>query len=976
MSKLYSTIYLLLVCFIIASCNAGQSGKNNPEKSVSAAEDEQDGMEAYMQYLFKRTKDPALNYVPYERLEFAKNEAIRRSAFQNRTNSDLIWTERGPNNIGGRTRALLVDKNDATGNTVFAGSVGGGIWKCTDFKSSNYNWTKVNDNMENLAIGSLAQDPANPLVMYAGTGEGFYNVDAIRGGGIFKSTDGGATWSVLSSTIPSAANYNFYYVQKIVVNTNGDVYASTRGASSSYGGVFKSTDGGNSWARVLGTVIGGLNYYSRGNDLELSSNGDLYATTGLQGTSVGSYGRVFKSAASLGAIQGDAGQWTEITPTPPTGESGFRRIELAVAPSSPQTLYVLCQKFNASSVTKFYKSTNGGTSWTAISVPSWCDQGSFTSDFTRGQAWYDLIATFDPNDPSKLFIGGVDVMKSTNGGTSFTQATRWSNSSCGSMPIIHADIHNIIYMNGSSNDMIVSNDGGVYYSSDGGTTFSNRNSNYNVTQYYAVALHPNAGSNYMLAGAQDNGSHKFGNAGINAVTYATGGDGAFCFIDQIDPTYQITSYVYSNYRVSRNSGASFTNTTNDSNGDFINPCDYDSRSKILYCGYTAGTYGRMTNIASGTLSIGSVSVSALGTLYATAFKVDPNTLNRLYIGADNSGSGSTVNVIRVDNANGTPSATNISIPGGTGNVSSIDVEDGDPNHLLVTFSNFGVSSVFESTNGGTSWSNIEGDLPDMPVNWGIFVPSPDKRIALATAVGVWTTSSAAGSGTGTAWMPDNNGMANVSTDMLKFRKSDSTIAAATHGRGVFTTNLATTLPLKLTSFTGSLQNQHGILNWRTSSESNTSHFEIQKSFDGQRYSKIGSVKAAGNSSSTREYGFSDKEQAQAVNYYRLKMIDNDGKYTYSNTVLLRNASARQSPTVLNNPFNNHLDIRFPKLPAGEVNIQLANGNGTIIQSQRLPSISQNLYRFNIARSASLSKGVYVLTIYNNKEKYSISVIKE
>ena len=973
MSKLFKTACVIAGIVVLASCKNVSSEKKDLSKKNSI-ENEEDGMEKYMEYVFKRTKDPALNTVPYERLEVAKSEALRRSALQ-RTTSDLIWTERGPNNIGGRTRSILVDKNDPTGNTIFAGSVGGGIWKCTDFKSATFSWTKVNDNMENLAVASMAQDPVNNAVMYAGTGEGFYNADAIRGGGIFKSTDGGANWTVLPSTIPnlSIGNTSFYYVQDIFVNTNGDIYATSRGSSSCYGGVFKSIDGGISWTKVVGQTIGGSCYYSTGNDIEQASNGDLYVTTGLQGSATGTYGRVFKSPASLGAVQGDVGQWTEITPTPPTGEPGFRRVELACAPSSPLVLYVLCQKYNASSVTKFYKSTNGGSAWTPVNVPNWCDQGTIKTDFTRGQAWYDLIAAFDPTNASKLFIGGVDIMKSTDGGLSFTQATKWSNSSCGSFPVVHADNHNIIFINGSSNDLIVCNDGGIFYSSDGGTTFSKRNTNYNVTQYYAVAVHPTAGSDYMLAGAQDNGSHKFNNPGINSVSYASGGDGAYCFIDQIDPTYQITSYVYANYYISRNGGASFGFSLNDGNGDFINPGDFDSQSKLLYCAYGSGNYGRVKNITSGTPTIETVTISAIGSSnYPSAFKADPNTLNRLYIGVSYTSSN---NLIKVDNANAAvPTATNISIPGAYGNVSSIDVENGDANHLLVTLSNYGTTSVYESSDGGNSWNSIEGDLPDMPVNGGVFLPSPDKRIALATQVGVWTTNSPAG--TPASWLPDNNGMANVASEMLRLRKSDSTLAVATHGRGVFTTSLANVLPLKLINFSGNLQNQHGVLSWKTASESNTSHFEIEKSKDGQKYVKIGTQRAAGNSSSLKEYGFSDKEIAAAVNYYRLKMMDNDGKFSYSNVVLLRNNFDTQMPQVVNNPFKNYLDIRFPKLPTGEVRLQLTNPSGAVVKTQRFVSVSQSVLRYNVDNGASLSKGVYVLTIYSNKEKYSITVIKE
>ncbi len=973
MSKCLFLPFLVICFFTITSCNNIPSNSKSLSKETSEMENEQDGMEAYMKYQFNRTKDPALNKVPYERLAIAEKEAFRRNNLQQRTYSNLSWTERGPNNIGGRTRAVVEDKNDATGNTIFAGSVGGGIWKCTNFKSSSYSWVKMNDHMGNLAVTCMVQDPTNLLVLYAGSGEGYYNSDAIRGGGIFKTTDGGVNWQPLTSTIPNASigNSSFYYLQDIAVTSNGTVYASSRGATSCDGGIYKSIDGGITWTRVVGTNFGGSCQYTTGNDIDIASNGDIYVTTGLQGSSSNSYGRVFKSPAALGALQGNLGQWTDITPAPPSGEAGFKRVELSSAPSSPTTLYVLCQKYNASSVTKFYKSTDAGTSWTPVDVPSWCDQGTTKSDFTRSQAWYDLAVEFSPTNPNRLFIGGVDVMRSTDGGFNFAQASRWSTFGCGSYPFIHADIHNIVFLSGSSNDMVVSCDGGMFYSADGGITFTNRNQNYNVTQYYAVAIHPSAGSNYMLAGAQDNGSHRFTSFGVNSVSTATGGDGAFCFIDQLDPTYQITSYVYSNYRISRNSGLSFDITTSDGNGDFINPGDYDSRSKILYCGYTAGKIGRVTNIVSGTPTIEAVSISQIGSRYATTIKVDPNTLNRVYIGIGYTSG----NLVRVDNANSTfLTTTNVSIPGVYGNISSIDVEDGNANHLLVTVSNFGVTSVYESSDGGISWTSIEGDLPDMPVNSGVFLPMGDKRIALATALGVWTTGSAIG--TSTSWVPDNDGMANVSSEMLKFRKSDSTIAVATHGRGVFTTTLASALPLKLISFSGNVQNQQGILNWRTASETNTYQFVVEKSIDGKEYTTIGNVKAAGFSANVKVYNFTDNSLKAGANYYRLKMVDKDGKYTYSNIVVLKNDGEIASPQVVNNPFGNYIDIRFAKIPEGEVTLQLRNASGTLLKTQRFANISQNTLRVKVGDARLLSKSIYVLSIFTQNQTYTFRVMKE
>lgn len=964
-----SSLSAIFFTTILFSCQPKESSKINDSTIVK--ENEQDGIEEAMQREITMTADPALGYIPNERLFAAK----QRAALYSRTHSGLVWTERGPTNIGGRTRAILVDKNDPSGNTVFAGSVGGGIWKCTSFKTSGYSWTKVNDYMENLAVTCLAQDPSSPNIMYAGTGEGFGNSDAIRGAGIFKSTDGGNNWTRLPSTEPSASN-DYTYIQDIVVTANGHVYASCRSAIyCNNGGIKKSTDQGNTWTRVIGTYNNSGScsdaLYFRGNDLEIAANGDLYFSTGLSGSNNATYGHVFKSAATLGAVQGDAGQWTEITPVPPAGEAGFRRIEIACAPSFPARVYLLCQKYNDASVTKFYRSNNGGTSWTTINVPTWCDQGTIRTDFTRGQAWYDLIAAFDPQNSSKLFIGGVDVMLSNDAGSTFTQLTKWSGSTaCGSsLSTIHADIHNIAFINNSSNDVIISNDGGMYYSADGGTTFSSRNTGYNVTQYYAVAVHPNAGSNVMLAGAQDNGSHKFSSAGLGPVLTATGGDGAFCFIDQQDPNIQITSYVYSNYYISRNGGASFNQFVSNSNGDFINPSEYDSKSKMLYCNNGLGVLGRVKNIVTGTPAIETFSIPLISSQYISTLKVDPNTDNRLYIGAYSGAP----KVIRVDNANGTtPVYTNLSTIGTAGYISSIDVEDGNPNHLLATLSNYGIVSVYESTDGGVNWTNIEGNLPDMPVRWGIFVPGNNLRIALATELGVWTTTSAIG--TTPIWEPDNNGLAHVRTDMIRYRKSDSTITVATHGRGVFSTNL-TTLPVTLFSFKGQIQDKYALLEWKTASESNTRQFEIEKSYDGTSFKKIGVVNAAGNSNTLKAYNYTDKEGLSAKNYYRLRMVDKDGTSAYSKVVLIKGELSLPQIAVLTNPFINYLDVKLTNVSRGNVDFTLTDMNGRLITVMKKIYTGEQVVRFPITTKNTLSGGTYVLTVQYDGQKISKQVLK-
>ena len=207
-----------------------------------------------MAYEFELTKDPALNIVPRERLIAADNYRKQKLAsLSNRTTSavsGISWTERGPNNVGGRTRAIIYDLSDA-GNgykKVFAGSVGGGLWVTTDISAATPTWTRIDDFMGNLAVSALAQDPSNTQNIYAGTGEGWFNADAIRGLGIWKTSNGGTSWSQLSST----NNSTFYYVQKIVVTSTGVVLAATRN-----GGIQRSTDGGTTWTKVLGNGTGG-----------------------------------------------------------------------------------------------------------------------------------------------------------------------------------------------------------------------------------------------------------------------------------------------------------------------------------------------------------------------------------------------------------------------------------------------------------------------------------------------------------------------------------------------------------------------------------------------------------------------------------------------------------------------------------------------------------------------------------------------
>lgn len=790
MKKAVLTFVTLLSIFLLTKIIFFKSDKISGKK-ISNVKSQMDDMERAMRQEFEMTKDPVLGYIPNERLLIAQQ--VTERAFRTQSPSQiqdiLTWIERGPDNISGRTRTLFIDVRDATGNTVFAGGVSGGIWKATNFKT-NPIWTKINDNLANLAICALIQDPTNPNIMYAGTGEGWYNSDAIRGNGIFKSVDGGNTWNQLPNTDVNVTK-DFEYVNDLAITNNGILFAACRsGTYCNRGGILRSTDGGNTWTTVIGSFSNGANTCDsaknyRGADLEIAANGDLYVTTGFNSAAPNNTGRIWKSSVTNGNNIGAINKWIDVTPAPPIGQT-WARIDLACAPNNPQKLVALIGG-NDNAIKSIQVSETGGLNWNPVPIPRWCDQGVIKTDFTRGQSWFDLITAIDPNNPNSFLIGGIDVLQTKDNGNSFNQITQWTAGCTGS--IVHADIHNIVYYPGNSNEIILATDGGVYYSADGGTTFENKSTNFNITQFYSVTLHPTAASNFMLAGAQDNGTQRFNSNGSKTVNRILAGDGGFCFIDQLNPQIQIGSYTDANYLVSRDGGNSFLLDMSNGSGRFINPADYDAVSKTLYHASDEGTLGLIKNIDAGDLAPAQVTLPELNNLKISAIKVDPNVVKRVWVAA--SGPDEPV-LLRVDHPDEfNQSVTTITSPlfPSDAYLASIDVEKNNDNHLLITFSNYGVTSVFESTNGGASWRSIEGNLPDMPIRWGMFLPSSAStgKIALATELGVWTTAQI--NGEATVWVPNNLGLANVSVRMLQYRSSDNTLAAATFGRGIFTTSI-------------------------------------------------------------------------------------------------------------------------------------------------------------------------------------------
>lgn len=732
---------------------------------------------------FIMTMDPALGYPTPEKLRLAKSRveaaaaqfSFKKANMDSSGLPDLIWEERGPYDVGGRTRAIMYDPNDPSLEKVWAGGVTGGLWYNTQISNPNRPWVPVDDFWKTLSISAIAYDPTNTQTFYVGTGEGFGSGSGGMGDGVFKSTDGGLTWNQLSASL------NMKFVRDLAVrneNGQGVLYVAVRntdyaGFSVQSGdeGLYRSTDGGQTFTQVMPTVAG-QNYHYAVGDIEIGADNRIW---------IGSVNAISTNGNRGGGdiLYSDDGiNFTRVRNT--DGE----RVELAVAPSNAAVVYALIEKNGV--LDKLLRTTDSGSTWQSLGEPNDDDPGIPSSDFTRGQAWYDLIAQVDPNDEGVVVVGGINLFRSQDTGNTWQQVSHWYGGF--GYPYVHADQHQFIFKPGSSSEILSGNDGGIAYSSNFNSAFPNfsdRNAAYNVTQYYAGAINPMAGSHNMLAGSQDNGTESFNQPGLGFTNRATGGDGAYCFIDEFSTNFQITSYVYNAYWRSFNNGNSFgPRFINNSDGRFINPADYDSDLSILYACKNARNIYRYKDV-NGNHSEEDLEIRNLGGS-ATNIKVSPytDTASTIFVAG---GSGK---IFRVDHADGSKpeiitELTGTNFPAGY--LSCIQVGRSE-DELMVTYSNYGIPSVFYTNDGGLTWLDKEGDLPDMPVRWSLFNPRDSNNVILATELGVWETRNFMAASPN--WLPANNGLANVRVDMLQLRMSDYTIMAATHGRGVYTAQFA------------------------------------------------------------------------------------------------------------------------------------------------------------------------------------------
>ncbi|HKG97744.1 MAG TPA: hypothetical protein VKA97_08015, partial [Pyrinomonadaceae bacterium] len=519
------------------------------------------------------------------------------------------WQSLGPGNVGGRTRALVIDPVNP--DVMYAAGVAGGVWKTTNGGTS---WLPLNDFLANIAVTCMAFDPSNPGTIYAGTGEGYFNVGAVRGAGMFKTTDAGAHWTRLPATI---SNSNFFFINDIVVsNTNAQhVYAATGT------GVWRSLDGGANWTLALSvpTILGSTTGVRGAMDLVIRTDQPtdyIFVAAGSAFNAGEPQSRIFRNTDA-----GGAGTWDEVYT-----EAAMGRTSLAIAPSNQNVIYAMSTSFAAGNynlgLLGVFRSTSSGDpgTWTTqvrntsankqdtllLSNPinaALVECGIGATNQFLNQGWYDNVIAVDPTDENKVWAGGVDMFRSDNGGVNWGVASYWFFQDNGTPPnngdpqLVHADNHIIAFhpnYNGTSNQtMFVGDDGGIYKTDNaktgnvgyvngttpgGGTitpsspicgntpagtlTFpspviwSPFNNGYAVTQFYHGLPYPN-GQTYF-GGTQDNGTNRGTDAtGPNAWARINGGDGGYVAVNPANTNTLYLETTGLTFRRSTNGGASF-----------------------------------------------------------------------------------------------------------------------------------------------------------------------------------------------------------------------------------------------------------------------------------------------------------------------------------------------------------------------------------------------------------------------------------
>lgn len=643
------------------------------------------------------------------------------------------WTLTGPSvvpaNGGGNGRLNCICFHPADPNTFWTGAPNGGIWKTTDGGNT---WASLALNLlPNLSIADIAVDPVDPDIMYIATGDGYgYEVDYFWGGtysaGVLKSTDGGLSWNATGLTYLQSDNN---IIQKLVVcKSNPQILL-----ASARDGLWRSADAGVSWTAVMTSHFYDIKF-------NVLTDSVIYASSEKD---------VYKST--------DMGiSWNKISNglNPDAG-----RISLAVTQANPLVIYAFC---NSSYDNYFYKSSDGGATFQTMSSPD--GTGYF-------YGYYDMVLAASPTNENTVYAGGLDVIKSVNGGQSWTKVSRWDG--WPASDYVHADNHDIEFLPGSGNIVFSCNDGGIFISTDGAATWKDITNNLAITQFYRIgSSETNPGLIY--AGAQDNGTVRYDGATWTQVNFC---DGMESIVDYSDPNTVYVSCQYGYLQKSTDGGNTFIDISPASAGygSWITPyVIHPTDPQILFAGY-ADVY----KTTDGGFSWNAISFNLTG---------GTNTLNLLAVAESNTGyiyAGTWGNLYMTSNGGANWSDITAGLPVANSGITAVAVSDSDPQSLWVTFSGYASGEkVYFSSDGGKNWSNISGTLPNIPVNCIVHEKSNNDALYIGTDFGVFYTDNSHND-----WLPYNTGLPNVIIDELEIHYGASELRAATYGCGLWTSPL-------------------------------------------------------------------------------------------------------------------------------------------------------------------------------------------
>lgn len=693
------------------------------------------------------------------------------------------WITRGPTNttIGGRVRSILIKPTQ--NNVILCGAVSGGVWKSTN---SGTTWVPRLDAENPVSISTLLIDPLNPDIVYAGTGEGWVD---LYGGGIYKSTNFGDTWTLLPATSGSEAS-KFRNVKKMASDNIGNIYAATNDNRykdglnnfSFDGGLYRSPDQGNSWIKISSTDIS-TNYYNPCDVIAIDPMNIIYA--------VGEY---FYNQGIYRTSDGGV-SWTHITAGLPA--SGYDRIALAKDPNQTNVIYAAIHSTDYSSggdggLKGIYKSNDSGYTWTALpKPPPLVSTGN--KSYMRDQGWYDNVIAVDPYNSQNIYLGGVDLMKSTNGGLTWFQLTYWDNYY--GTPVVHADHHAIVFdplVNGTIYDGC---DGGIYRSTDYGAHWNSRNTNLQIAQFYSGAVFPTG--SILWGGTQDNGHLKTFSSGPTW-DISFGGDGGYSAQHQQDPFMAFEEYVYLDMRKTVDMGLNWSSCLNGLSdaGDpykclFIAPFAMNpEKSDVLLAGSDKVW---MTDDAAENWT--QVSYTFYSGQVVSAVTVCNDAVDYMCFAGTTNGRIYKSNNLDITNGTGN-SWYDITPPGNNGAyVRRITVDPVNKNRIYACYSGYNPSGilssrhVYFSPDQGITWIDISYNLPNVPVHSLVLdtTNSPlTPVIYIGTETGIYNSTD-----NGLIWqifsvspMPSY-----VPVDELVIQSATKKLIAFTYGRGAWETQL-------------------------------------------------------------------------------------------------------------------------------------------------------------------------------------------